>query len=103
MILPEVATPKGRSPEGVATEGKISHMTEGLIRAARPTQLCRIALQTRPTSQTTNFFTRYSWIVCSDHHKQLFVWSELSSFEMKVFKYSQGSSNVSTSNMTDSE
>ena len=53
MILPEVATPKGRSPEGVATEGKITHMTEGLIRAACPTQLCRIALQTRPTSQTT--------------------------------------------------
>ena len=67
MILPEVATPKGRSPEGVATEGKITHMTEGLIRAACPTQLCRIALQTRPTSQTTRPST---YTVESERFKQ---------------------------------
>ena len=98
MILPEVATPKGRSPEGVATAGKITHMTEGLIRASCPMQMCRIAVQTRPTYMEMFKEKKSlgkmpqchpSHIVCNVHHKQLFVWSGLSTFEMKVFKYSE--------------
>ena len=64
MILPKVA-------------GKITHMTEGLIRASCPMQLCRIAVQTRPTYMEM-FKEKKSLgsgkmpqchIVCNVHHK----------------------------------
>ena len=103
VILPAVATPSGLRPLGVATSGKITHRPEDHSQtwALCPRNCVGLRFRQGPHIWRCSKRKALAMAKCRNvHHKLLFFWSGLSTFMMKVFKYSEGSSNVSsTSNM----